>query len=495
MHGFVITQTPHILGGTVFLLVFVAFISQATGHEANECDSDNTCWYVEQGMKTVSVRSWRCAWLWKCWTYKVSTRHSKPVCRCCPGWEGDAKDCTRCPDGQFGYECSRTCECTDGDLTQCDPRSGACFKEASFQEIDDTSCSSSMNCTNAQMCNPQNNTCDCPAMWRGEKCNIHSICPDGFYGELCGRECQCNDGTSQCDPLTGKCMCYGGWMGLTCNETCPQGSYGESCSMVCECPASALECDPVSGDCLCQAGYFGSSCSSECPDGRFGPSCQSPCTCDNSTETCNRINGTCIDKDNSEVTANDNYPLPNSSAGPVVVAVIASALIVALLVFVILFLRRSKQSTQTRATLVKNDPGIVQNPCYANPIDEGDMVTSSSPMPIQHFVVGGATYAVPDSATGDSSGCNVGGFEESYSHLQPTTVYSINPYQSRDQNDYSHLTRDDRQLQAKHPPPTDISNDARYAETTRVIQSKPNEYDNLNRGVKHPGGVKYEVVI
>ena len=45
-------------------------------------------------------------------------------------------------------------------------------------------------------------------------------CPEGFYGEDCSEECECQNGAS-CDDLTGQCNCTAGWMGETCNESKP----------------------------------------------------------------------------------------------------------------------------------------------------------------------------------------------------------------------------------------------------------------------------------
>ena len=47
---------------------------------------------------------------------------------------------------------------------------------------------------------------------------IHIDCPEGFYGEGCTEECECQNGAS-CDQFTGQCNCTAGWTGETCNKS------------------------------------------------------------------------------------------------------------------------------------------------------------------------------------------------------------------------------------------------------------------------------------
>ena len=41
-------------------------------------------------------------------------------------------------------------------------------------------------------------------------------CVDGYYGQDCANECQCQNGAI-CDFRTGSCNCTAGWMGQFCN--------------------------------------------------------------------------------------------------------------------------------------------------------------------------------------------------------------------------------------------------------------------------------------
>ena len=47
--------------------------------------------------------------------------------------------------------------------------------------------------------------------------NHFAVCPEGKYGDGCALQCgQCIHG--DCDPVSGSCVCHGGWEGATCNQ-------------------------------------------------------------------------------------------------------------------------------------------------------------------------------------------------------------------------------------------------------------------------------------
>lgn len=46
---------------------------------------------------------------------------------------------------------------------------------------------------------------------------IHAGCPSGYYGKDCAKMSTCGEG-GQCHPVTGRCICSPGRMGLSCEQ-------------------------------------------------------------------------------------------------------------------------------------------------------------------------------------------------------------------------------------------------------------------------------------
>ena len=53
---------------------------------------------------------------------------------------------------------------------------------------------------------------------------MYADCPEGFYGDDCTEECECQNGAS-CDDNTGQCNCTEGWTGEPCNESKPAAAH------------------------------------------------------------------------------------------------------------------------------------------------------------------------------------------------------------------------------------------------------------------------------
>lgn len=106
-------------------------------------------------------------------------------------------------------------------------------------------------------------------------------CLDGYYGQDCANECQCEN-EALCDFRTGSCNCTAGWMGEACNESkqaathnakfssifwhsplaCTDGFYGRNCSQVCNCIEKNQNrpCNRINGECHCLSNYTGLRC-------------------------------------------------------------------------------------------------------------------------------------------------------------------------------------------------------------------------------------------
>ncbi|XP_071941470.1 uncharacterized protein [Antedon mediterranea] len=95
---------------------------------------------------------------------------------------------------------------------------------------------------------------------------------------------------------TGKCRCYAGWNGDSCNSNCLPGTYGIGCINLCTCGENA-SCDVFTGKCTCKTN---STCI-QCKYGLYGPSCSIPCICGD--ESCKSDTGDCILKSSDNVGA------------------------------------------------------------------------------------------------------------------------------------------------------------------------------------------------
>ena len=126
--------------------------------------------------------------------------------------------------------------------------------------------------------------CQCPDNYTGRSCED---CSEGFTlssrlpTDTCVR-CDCNNQSSDCDPLTGVCVnCQGNTQGEHC-EQCAAGYYGDPTRgiecLLCRCP---LVANSFSATCYlnetdglpvcdnCATGYTGRNCEL-CMNGYFG---------------------------------------------------------------------------------------------------------------------------------------------------------------------------------------------------------------------------------
>ena len=127
-------------------------------------------------------------------------------------------------------------------------------------------------CPSPTVCNPQTNTCDCPADCGGGQPGPNYTCDTGSCSWTCPSDCNgaCT-GYQTCDTSTCGCVCAGG-------VTCAPGYTYDSTSCACVCDTAALDCggnytlDPNACACVC------------------APNCNGNCTgntvCDTSTCTC-----------------------------------------------------------------------------------------------------------------------------------------------------------------------------------------------------------------
>ncbi|KAH7960135.1 hypothetical protein HPB49_017310 [Dermacentor silvarum] len=144
-----------------------------------------------------------------------------------------------CPEGQYGRNCSRRCECEPNAV--CDPMSGSCT---------------------------------CGPGWVGSFCERR--CPDGFHGPECKLRCRCPNGRG-CHHVTGQCGCTDA-SGADCPVASLQELFAETrpptetklealiavpiaAKPHCRCQHGAT-CSQVDGTCHCRPGFQGRHCES-----------------------------------------------------------------------------------------------------------------------------------------------------------------------------------------------------------------------------------------
>ncbi|XP_071117961.1 multiple epidermal growth factor-like domains protein 10 [Haliotis cracherodii] len=123
-------------------------------------------------------------------------------------------------------------------------------------------------------------------------------CPDGLFGEVCGKFCHCDDANEACAARLGHCKsgCSAGWTGFNCQHKCGVGSYGRGCGQVCG-HCHQERCDPEGGACqgACKEGYWGIECTHECPAGSLWRDCAELCgRCQDGDDPCNFKADTCL---------------------------------------------------------------------------------------------------------------------------------------------------------------------------------------------------------
>ncbi|GFN90786.1 multiple epidermal growth factor-like domains 10, partial [Plakobranchus ocellatus] len=174
-----------------------------------------------------------------------------------------------CPEGKFGRQCERDCNCAD--------QTEACF-------VSTGGCPSG-----------------CAAGYTGEDC--YTPCDDGAYGPGCNQTCSanCAQSTSVCNRVDGVCNggCKPGYQAPLCTEPCPVGQFGRDCLQSCSdnCAGRDIVCNHISGDCDsgCDPGYKTKHCNVSCEPGTYGRDCMGTCSdhCAGESRSCHFVTGFC----------------------------------------------------------------------------------------------------------------------------------------------------------------------------------------------------------
>ncbi|XP_065180417.1 uncharacterized protein LOC135810977 [Sycon ciliatum] len=245
------------------------------------------------------------------------------------------RDCDQCQDRLYGFPSCNACACnTLGSVnTSCNVTSGQCScginvegrqcdkcqaNHYNFPSCSNCNCNSIGTQQGAQ-CNTKSGQCVCLPNVMGRQCDQ---CVSGYYTitsevecDRCAvhyysfptcRPCNCDAvGTeqgTQCDALTGACVCLPGVTGRQCDQ-CTSLYYGFASGTGCtQCGCNTLgsmdpSCNVTNGQCPCGANVEGRQCD-KCQANHYNfPSC-SNCYC-NSIGTqqgaqCNTKSGQCV---------------------------------------------------------------------------------------------------------------------------------------------------------------------------------------------------------
>ncbi|XP_067679076.1 platelet endothelial aggregation receptor 1-like isoform X2 [Haliotis asinina] len=110
-------------------------------------------------------------------------------------------------------------------------------------------------------------------------------CPDGLFGDGCGKFCHCGDVHEACADRLGHCKtgCSAGWTGFNCQKKCPQlqGATRGECAEPCErCPDGDDYCLSKTGTCVEGCSRAHSCCFHNCSNCHNG-------TCGKCSHVCN----------------------------------------------------------------------------------------------------------------------------------------------------------------------------------------------------------------
>ncbi|CAK9302646.1 unnamed protein product [Gordionus sp. m RMFG-2023] len=189
----------------------------------------------------------------------VGQRYTVITCKCKDNYVG--MNCERCAPGYFGqpFKVNESCK--------------------------PCQCNQNLDMSNPEACDSVNGVClVCGKNTAGPSCNL---CSPGHFGNAitgkCER-CSCNMCGSNCDTLTGRCVCHDKVVGPQCDK-CAPGFYDfDSCvgCMACNCSSGAVshECDLTTGQCECKPGTTGKYCE-KCLNGfwNYGLNGCTPCEC------------------------------------------------------------------------------------------------------------------------------------------------------------------------------------------------------------------------
>ncbi|KAI0209335.1 hypothetical protein LSAT2_005978 [Lamellibrachia satsuma] len=212
-------------------------------------------------------------------------------CSCVDGYTLNADDrtCKPCPDGKWGLQCSRQCNC-ETPTTNCTPTAGCtkcppgvtggdCYED--LDECLNNPCGSNANCTNTVgtfRCDchegyVQQNLTACVELDECESspCQNGATCTDQFNNYICacvqgyaGRNCEIDVNECESSPCQNHGTCVDRVNKYRC--TCPTGFTGSKCEKALLCNSAPCQngavCVQSSANysCSCLVGFSGEFC-------------------------------------------------------------------------------------------------------------------------------------------------------------------------------------------------------------------------------------------
>ncbi|XP_060579778.1 multiple epidermal growth factor-like domains protein 10, partial [Ruditapes philippinarum] len=281
---------------------------------SNPCNGNATCAFINEintcvckpGFKFEEESNTTCVDIKEC------SADSNPCSQHCVEEEGgyscvcsekgyqlhtDKATCVVCPEGYYGENCTKTCDCDNDNTVSCDPGNGACNCsegwsgvrcQEDINECDTNTCPDNSKCVNTE----GSFYCKCDVGYFTTSDGTCQGCRQNTFGYECNSTCACTiDSTQLCNATNGSCKCKTGWQGDTCSEDideCAAGTF--------VCPENST-CDNTDGSykCNCVPGYVktGGACR-ECDGFSYGQDCATPCGCNfNNARSCHHVTAEC----------------------------------------------------------------------------------------------------------------------------------------------------------------------------------------------------------
>ncbi|KAK8803346.1 hypothetical protein WA158_001040 [Blastocystis sp. Blastoise] len=193
------------------------------------------------------------------------------ACDSCPPGRDPAANCEECSPGYYGTNCEPCSPCLSGKCDEGIKGSGKCVCDAMHDgplcerckhNYFGEECKKCPNCIHGRCDDGRNGNGKCICSGHYDPVSLCSDCSRGYFGANCTNQCPFSDGFpcsnhGKCDEgLAGKgiCLCQQDFTGIDCSV--PRNE--STCTYFCV-PTNGY-CNNMAGRCSCYLGYYGKSC-------------------------------------------------------------------------------------------------------------------------------------------------------------------------------------------------------------------------------------------